>query len=98
MAHVPKPEEREPAAKSRGATEPTEKAERRPASALDESQLVRRAQRGDAAAFEALVRAHQQRVFAVVAGILRVREDVEDIAQQVFMKAYFSLPRFDQRA
>ena len=35
---------------------------------------------------------------AVAGGILRNREDVEDIAQQVFMKAYFSLKRFDQRA
>jgi len=37
-------------------------------------------------------------VFAVAGGILRRREDVEDIAQQVFIKAYFSLKRFDQRA
>jgi RNA polymerase sigma-70 factor (ECF subfamily) len=45
-----------------------------------------------------LVRRHQHRVFAVAGGILRRREDVEDIAQQVFVKAYFSLKRFDQRA
>src|SRR5205085_2142945 len=34
----------------------------------------------------------------VAGGILKRREDVEDIAQQVFVKAYFSLKRFDQRA
>jgi RNA polymerase sigma-70 factor (ECF subfamily) len=45
-----------------------------------------------------LVRRHQRRVFAVAGGILRRREDVEDIAQQVFVKAYFSIKRFDQRA
>jgi len=45
-----------------------------------------------------LVRRHQARVFAVAGGILRNKEDVEDIAQQVFLKAYFSLKRFDQRA
>jgi RNA polymerase sigma-70 factor, ECF subfamily len=61
-------------------------------------ELVRRAQRGDHEAFEALVRKHQGRVFAVAGGILRTREDVEDIAQQVFLKAYFSIKRFDQRA
>jgi RNA polymerase sigma-70 factor (ECF subfamily) len=44
------------------------------------------------------VKRHQSRVFAVAGGILRNREDVEDIAQQVFLKAYFSLKRFDQRA
>jgi RNA polymerase sigma-70 factor (ECF subfamily) len=59
---------------------------------------VRRAQQGDAEAFEILVKKHQGRVFAVAGGILRNREDVEDIAQQVFVKAYFSLKKFDQRA
>ena len=64
----------------------------------DDRELVRRAQQGDAEAFELLVKKHQGRVFAVAGGILRNREDVEDIAQQVFVKAYFSLKKFDQRA
>ncbi len=64
----------------------------------DDRELVWRAQAGDKEAFEELVRRHQHRVFAVAGGILRRREDVEDIAQQVFVKAYFSLKRFDQRA
>jgi RNA polymerase sigma-70 factor, ECF subfamily len=64
----------------------------------DDRELVRRAQGSDKEAFEELVRRHQHRVFAVAGGILRQREDVEDIAQQVFVKAYFSLKRFDQRA
>lgn len=68
------------------------------AASPDERQLVRRAQKGDKEAFEALVRRHQHRVFAVARGILKRQEDVEDIAQQVFVKAYFSLKRFDQRA
>ena len=61
-------------------------------------ELVQRAQQGDKVAFEGLVRKHQGRVFAVAGGILHSREDVEDIAQQVFLKAYFSIKRFDQRA
>lgn len=68
------------------------------AGAADDRELVRLAQAEDKAAFEELVRRHQHRVFAVAGGILRRREDVEDIAQQVFVKAYFSLKRFDQRA
>jgi RNA polymerase sigma-70 factor (ECF subfamily) len=64
----------------------------------DDRELVRRAQGEDKEAFEELVRRHQHRVFAVAGGILRRREDVEDISQQVFVKAYFSLKRFDQRA
>ena len=64
----------------------------------EDRELVRRAQHDDQEAFEVLVRKHQGRVFAVAGGILRNREDVEDIAQQVFLKAYFSLKRFDQRS
>src|SRR5216684_7514749 len=70
----------------------------RPVGTADDRELVRRAQAEEKDAFEELVRRHQHRVFAVAGGILRKREDVEDIAQQVFVKAYFSLKRFDQRA
>src|SRR5262252_2864384 len=64
----------------------------------NDRELVKRAQKEDKEAFEELVRRHQARVFAVAGGILRNKEDVEDIAQQVFLKAYFSLKGFDQRA
>jgi RNA polymerase sigma-70 factor, ECF subfamily len=64
----------------------------------EDRELVRLSQGGGEAAFEQLVRRHQQRVFALVGGILRHPEDVEDIAQQVFLKAYLGLKKFDQRA
>jgi RNA polymerase sigma-70 factor, ECF subfamily len=70
----------------------------RAASAEAERLLVRRAQGGDQSAYEQLVRIHQQRILAVVSGILRRSEDVEDVAQQAMVKAYFSLKRFDQRS
>jgi RNA polymerase sigma-70 factor, ECF subfamily len=69
-----------------------------PTSREREEQLVRRAQAGDAAAYEQLVHTHQRCVFGVVARIVRRREDVEDVAQEVFLKAYFSLKRFDLRS
>ena len=90
MARVPKLEL--PGAPGAGRLRPP------PPEALLDRDLVRRAQADDTEAFEELVRRHQHRVFAVAGGILRHREDVEDIAQQVFVKAYFSLKRFDQRA
>jgi len=64
----------------------------------EDRELVRLSQNGTVAAFEELVRRHQQRVFALVGGILRRPEDVEDVAQQVFLKAYLGIKRFDQRA
>ena len=66
--------------------------------AEEDRDLVGQAQNGNDSAFEELVRRHQQRVFALVGGILRRREDVEDVAQQVFLKAFVSLKRFDQRS
>jgi RNA polymerase sigma-70 factor, ECF subfamily len=93
MAHVPKSEPPARAAAAAAKASPA-----RPSGVPDDRELVRRAQAEDKEAFEELVRRHQQRVFAVAGGILRRREDVEDIAQQVFVKAYFSLKRFDQRA
>lgn len=63
-----------------------------------ERDLVRKAQKGDIPAYEELVRKHQQRIFAVASGVLRRNEDLEDIAQQVLLKVYLSLKRFDLRS
>lgn len=64
----------------------------------EESACIHRAQQGDVSAFEELVRAHQKRVLSIVAGILRWNEDVEDIGQQVFLKVFLALKRFDGRS
>src|SRR6266404_3509991 len=93
MTRVPKVEPFDPPPAVGAAPERASKA-----AGADDRELVRRAQGEDKEAFEELIRRHQHRVFAVASGILRKREDVEDIAQQVFVKAYFSLKRFDQRA
>ncbi|MBI2955917.1 MAG: sigma-70 family RNA polymerase sigma factor [Acidobacteria bacterium] len=64
----------------------------------EERRLIERAQRGDHEAFRALVERHQRRVFSLIANVVRRPADVEDIAQQVFLKVYLALPRFDFRA
>jgi RNA polymerase sigma-70 factor, ECF subfamily len=63
-----------------------------------EGALVRRAQSGDEAAFREIVERYQSKVFSIIHGIVRQRNDVEDIAQQVFAKVYFSLRNFDFRS
>jgi RNA polymerase sigma-70 factor, ECF subfamily len=74
------------------------KAKEPSASAEAEKALVRRVQKGDVSAYEDLVILHQHRVLAVIGRILRGSEDVEDVAQQAFAKAYFSIKRFDMRS
>ena len=63
-----------------------------------EGALVRRAQGGDEAAFREIVEHYQSKVFSIIHGIVRQRNDVEDIAQQVFTKVYFSIGNFDFRS
>jgi RNA polymerase sigma-70 factor (ECF subfamily) len=63
-----------------------------------EGALVRRAQAGEEAAFREIVERYQPKVFSIIHGIVRQRNDVEDIAQQVFAKVYFSIRNFDFRS
>ena len=63
-----------------------------------EGALVQRAQAGDETAFREIVERYQSKVFSIIHGIVRQRNDVEDIAQQVFAKVYFSLRNFDFRS
>ncbi len=61
----------------------------------EDQDLVRRCQSGDDAAFEELVRKYQQTLFNVIHHNIGRRSDVEDIAQKIFSKLYFSLHKFD---
>jgi RNA polymerase sigma-70 factor (ECF subfamily) len=63
-----------------------------------EGALVRRAQAGEDAAFREIVERYQSKVFSIIHGIVRQRNDVEDIAQQVFAKVYLSIRSFDFRS
>jgi RNA polymerase sigma-70 factor (ECF subfamily) len=63
-----------------------------------EAALIQRVQAGDEIAFRDLVERYQAKVFSIIYGILRNRNDAEDIAQQVFTKVYFSIPKFDFRS
>jgi RNA polymerase sigma-70 factor (ECF subfamily) len=63
-----------------------------------EGALVSRAQSGDENAFREIVERYQSKVFSIIHGIVRQRNDVEDIAQQVFAKIYLSLKSFDFRS
>src|ERR1700693_1179355 len=63
-----------------------------------EGALVQRAQAGDETAFREIVERYQSKVFSIIHGIVRQRNDVEDIAQQVFAKIYLSVRNFDFRS
>ena len=77
------------------ATRATSKLDHR---STEEAQLVRRVQAKDEIAFREIVERYQAKVFSIIYGILRNRNDAEDIAQQVFAKIYFSIKNFDFRS
>ncbi len=56
--------------------------------------LVERAQRGDKHAFELLVAKYQRKLVRLISRIVRDAAEVEDVAQEAFIKAYRALPQF----
>ena len=59
--------------------------------------LIERARGGDAVAFDQLMMAHQQRVMATAWRMLGNVEDARDAAQEVFLRLYKHLPKYDAR-
>jgi len=62
---------------------------------LTEAQQIIQARQGDHAAWEALMRAHQEPVFRLAYLLLGDPDEAEDIAQETFLRAYKALRRFD---
>ena len=60
----------------------------------DDLRLVDRVRAGDVRAFEALVRRYERWVFTLALRMVGNRQEAEDIAQEVFLKAYRGLQGF----
>lgn len=66
---------------------------------MDEDlELIAAVRQGDLASFESLVRKYQPRVFATARRYARRESEVEDIVQEIFIKAYQKLESFAARA
>ena len=65
---------------------------------LEDGELVGLARRGDAHAYEELVRRHQVAAARVAYLVLRSGQEVEDVVQEAFIKAYRALGRFREDA
>ena len=59
--------------------------------------LVHRAREGDEEAFEELFNRHRRRVALIAGRFFRRREQIEEVLQESFTKAYFALGDFDSR-
>jgi RNA polymerase sigma-70 factor (ECF subfamily) len=65
---------------------------------MDEKELLRRSKDGDEEAFGALVNAYKTKVFNMAYSLTQNREVADDLAQEVFIKAYFALPKFKEKS
>lgn len=62
--------------------------------AAADKQLVKRVQKGDKAAFDLLVGKYQHKILALISRYVHDSDEVYDVAQEAFIKAYKALPRF----
>ena len=65
---------------------------------LSEQALIDRARSGDMGAFETLVGIHSARVYGALCGFGLEPDEAEEVAQEVFLRAWRGLKRFDGRA
>jgi RNA polymerase sigma factor (sigma-70 family) len=74
--------------------EPAERTVTEPAVPTEESDLVKRAQRGELEAYDELVKRYQERIYATVYHMTSNHEDANDLAQDSFIKAFQALKSF----
>jgi RNA polymerase sigma-70 factor (ECF subfamily) len=64
----------------------------------DESDLIRRAKKGDPRAFGSLVERYQRRVVSVAFAVVHNQEDAHELAQETFIRAYENIGGFESRS
>jgi len=65
---------------------------------VNETELIMQAQRGNMDAFEQLVQRHDKRVLTIAAGYVHSADDAKDIYQEVFLRVYKGLSKFQYKS
>ena len=65
---------------------------------LEDRELVLRAQNQDLDAYDELMRRYQSRIYSLLYNMTSNNEDAEDLMQEVFLKGYQSLPKFQGKS
>jgi len=61
-------------------------------------ELIQKSRQGNMTAFEQLVQRYDRRVFTIAAGYVQSSEDAKDIYQEVFIRVFRGLPKFELRS
>lgn len=65
---------------------------------IPDRELIKACQKGDTRAFETLVTRHRGKVYAMVQNMIKNEADAWDLSQEVFLKVWKALPKFEARA
>jgi RNA polymerase sigma-70 factor (ECF subfamily) len=61
---------------------------------MDDNELIAQARQGRREAFEVLVKRYESKVYHLAYGFVQDRASADDLAQEIFIKIYFSLAKF----
>jgi RNA polymerase sigma-70 factor (ECF subfamily) len=76
----------------------TARGKRQASQQFQDLELIRRSQAGDTEAFGQLVTKYRTKIFTMVYGMVRNEHDAWDLTQEVFLKAWRSIHRFEGRS
>lgn len=62
----------------------------------EEKVLIKKATSGDKASFEKIINTYKNYVFAIILNFIKDNEEAQNIAQEVFLQIYISLPKFEE--
>jgi len=62
----------------------------------EDQMLIVKAKKGDTAAYESLVRKYQKKIYYLCLRMTGAHQSADDLSQETFMKAFFSLPKFKE--
>ncbi len=68
------------------------------AQAVDDDEVVARVLRGEKNAYELIMRKYNQRLFRIARSYLKREDEIEDVLQEAYIRAYEALPRFERRS
>ena len=65
---------------------------------VQERDLIDRAKKGDMDAFEDIIKLYEQKICSTIYYMVKDQDVVEDIAQEVFIKVYKNISKFNEQS
>lgn len=65
---------------------------------MSDLELIKRIRDGNVSCYEELVKKYQQMIFRVCIGFVHQKDDADDLCQDIFIKVFLALPKFNGKA